>query len=127
MVSKIIKVDSNYNLGWPQFIRSEELLSAGQYQFQFGLCTTFDSSYVVAGGFKHPVINFQKSAQLTKISDFGNVLWQRNLYLLVYDSLLNNNAPVVINDVIQTADSGCVMVGSMLDTHLVLHNKKDLL
>lgn len=98
----VIKVDSVGNLVW------QRTLGGTQYEQANAITKTTDGCYIVAGFSNSNDGDMQGNHGdydywIVKLSDSGNVLWQRTL---------GDSSAEFANAVVATPDSGCIVVGS---------------
>jgi hypothetical protein len=116
----LCKVDSNFNFEWKKKIRPETGTSYSSFTWNQEIKPTLDGNYIIGGAYPKPdslTPTFISSSQLTKFKENGDFLWQRYIHLPL--DIIDGNPVVEIKDVINTVDSGYVMVGQVIDYDLM--------
>jgi hypothetical protein len=120
---QLCKVDENFDFLWKMEVDTF-INNAAIERLEQGISPTLDGSYVAGGGSFDLSVNipfFQPTAQLTKFSTDGDLLWQRRMYNIEDTAIVFGGPVVEIKDVIATADSGYCMVGKIRDIPALLH------
>lgn len=115
---QLCKVDENFDFDWKMEIDTFKNIATTDRMEQ-GIAATLDGNYVAGGGSFDLTVNIpfdQPTAQLTKFTTDGELLWQRQMYKVEDTAVVFGGPGIEIKDVIATKDSGYCMVGKVRDT-----------